>query len=183
MIKKKIEVINEKTTVPEKKVILTPEQQRISNMVDATKNDFSSIDIKEHLKRVEMEVPKGIKKPEFAYRWIHEGNLDKVSIESGGIFEIVTRSNHSHIPDKLFDMRGTIHYKRENILCFTRKDISDKIAAYRIDEFNKKTERAENITQEYAGGKIQMGRVEESAAGANEMLLDDSGVEYGDSPE
>lgn len=176
----------EKTVIVEtkKKIILTDKQQRIASLAESAVTTFPKIEVTEHLKRMEMEIPKIIKKPEYSYRWIWEGNLDKSLHTMGGIFDIVTRNNHSHVPSKMFsDTLGAIVYKGENILCFTSKSVSDEIATRIVSDFNKKTERAENASQEYHGGKVSIGRVDgDGSGGYNEQELAPD-TKYESSPE
>ena len=179
--KEKIEI--EKPAEEKKKVIFTAEQQRIASLVESADTSFPEIEVSEYLKRTEMEIPRSVKKPEFSYRWIWEGNLNKELHSMGGIFEIVTRSNHSHASSKLFGIMGAITYKGENILCFTRKKIASDIANQITADFNRKTERAENASQEYHGGKISIGRVDgDGSGGYNEQELAPE-AKYESSPE
>ena len=154
----------------ENKVIFTATQQRISALASAADDKFPDIKITDYIKRIEMEIPSIVKKPEYAYRWIYEGNLDKELVKMGGIFEIVTRNNHSHVPSKLFGITGAISYKGENILCFTSRSIAKNIEKYKTDEFNKKTERAMDTTHNYGGGKIVIERTEAGESAGSELM-------------
>ena len=169
IIPEKVEV-KEEEVKQENKVILTATQQRIAALASSADDKFPDIKITDYIKRTEMEIPNVVKKPEFAYRWIYEGNLDKELVKMGGIFEIVTRNNHSHVPDKLFGITGAISYKGENILCFTSRSIAKNIEKYKIDTFNRKTERAMDTTQNYGGGKIVIERTEAGEGAVGELM-------------
>lgn len=175
------EEIAKEVVEQEKKVILSAEQQRISALVESSKADFSDVKITDYIRRIEMEIPKVVKKSEYAYRWIWVGNLDKELINMGGIFEIVNRTNHSNVPSKLFGITGAITYKGENILCFTKRDLAKGIATHEIGEFNKKTDRAVDSMQDYGGGKIQIERSEVTEGGSSEVeLMADKDYDAGD---
>jgi len=122
-------------------VMLTPEEMRIKSLADAASEKGPIIEnLEERFQRIEMEVPKHYKKAEFAYRWIARDNIDRELFTNGGLFEIVTRSNHSHIPVKDFRANGAIMYSTDLILCFTRRQISDVVQKRTIEDFNLKAD-------------------------------------------
>lgn len=174
MMKKNEDKIK-KEVKPEKKVILSAEQERIASLTEQAPKDFPNIEITSFKYQNELRIPESVKLPEYAYRYINVNNLENVLTDHGGIFQIVNRHNHSHAPSSLFGITGAITFKRQNILCFTRRDIAEKIHNQNIRDFNKKTERALNEQQEYGGGKIRLESVENPEGGRNdiELMTDD----------
>lgn len=146
---------------------LTPEQQRIAGFVSTAKKDAPRVDaVVDLFSRVEMEIPKEvIKGSEYAYAWLAVDNLN-VSLASGSKWELVTRSNHSHVPDRFFGMDGGITYKGQNILAFCYRDIQEAEEQAIVKAYNEKTERFTQKTDRVKEGEVAMVG-DEVAAGIN----------------
>ncbi len=155
---------------PVKQIIKTEAEQRLASLV-ATAGGVPRIDLNELSPRqIEMEIPKGVKRSEYSYRWIAQENLATSLHRLGnGIWEIVRRHNHSHAPDGVFSESGAIMYKNDVVLCFTDKRVTDKIQKDIADEFNLKTDnQTKDFEKHYhtAAGK---------GAGVHVEVMDDPG--------
>ncbi len=160
---------------------LTPEQQRIAGYVSTAKKDPPKLkieNIEEMFTRVEMEVPKDvIRGPEYSYAWLAVDGLSS-SVYTGSKWEIVTRSNHSHAPDRYFGQDGAITYKGQNILAFCYREIQDAEEAAIVKDYNQKTEKATETKEVVEEGAS---RVDPGATGKvfNEVDLPDDGNDFG----
>ena len=126
-------------TIPTDDTNLSRIQQEISGYVKTAKKEPPKItDIQDLFTRIEMEVPKGVKRgPEYDYCWL---SIEDLSSISGTKWEIVNRSNHSHAPQRLFDRAGAILYKGQNILAFCYREVRELEQAAIIKAFNDKTD-------------------------------------------
>lgn len=144
---------------PTPKVLMSVQDQRIAALVSnargAKEMPFVT-DVNELAPQLLMMIPKGITKPEFGYRWAALDNIDGYLISSGGIWEVVTRSNHSHVDDALFGTSGAILFKGQNILLFTRRQTAELQEQAALRDINKKTEAALDPSTQVRGpeGKV-----------------------------
>lgn len=132
-----------KSTLPEPDYSkLTPTQQRTAGFVKTAKDDAPKVEHVEDLyTRIEMEVPKAvIKGVEYSYAWLAVDNLDE-ALHSGSKWEIVTRNNHSHAPERFFGLDGAITYKGQNILAFCYRAVRDAENEAIVRAYNQKTDR------------------------------------------
>jgi hypothetical protein len=171
----------------EKKVILTSAEQEIASFVERAGDHEPPVieDMEELFTRVEMQIPKDIKRPEYAYMWLDRTNLG-ASLWPNGPWVPVTRSNHSHVHRSYFADTGAVQYRGQMILAFQRRETAEG-AQKRVErEFNEKLQRQENKEEVYydaAGNEI--GRLERvqgnelgPAQGNRTAVLDDSGYDY-----
>ena len=135
--------------------VLTPAQQRVNNFVrtaEAEPPDLPDVTILFEQTRPELEVPKAVKKKGYVYCWAAIDSIENALHQYGGVWVIVTRLNHPHVPESFFGLDGAITYKGQNILCFCRESIirmrDEKTAA----AYNRKATRAAQKTSEYADG-------------------------------
>lgn len=134
---------------------LTPEQQRIAGYVGTSKADAPRVEaVRDLSTRIEMEVPKAvIKGSEYVYAWLSVADLG-VSLSTGTKWELVTRHNHSHAPERFFGLDGAITYKGQNILAFCFRDIQEAEEAAIVAEYNKKTDRITEPTDRIKEGEV-----------------------------
>jgi len=120
---------------------LTPTQQLVSSYVSTAKADPPKIDVEnERSSRVDMAVPKEvIKGPEYEYAWLSTQDIDK-DLYSGSKWEIVTRNNHSHAPDRYFGADGAVTYRGQNILAFCYRDAYEAEQRDILRRFNQKVD-------------------------------------------
>jgi len=144
-----------KTKLPEKDYTkLTPAQQRIAGFVDTAKDDAPKVEHVDDLyQRTEMEVPKEvIKGSEYAYAWLAVDGLDQM-LHAGSKWELVTRTNHSHVPERFFGLDGAITYKGQNILAFCYRAARDSEEADVVKAYNAKTDRITETQEQVPDGK------------------------------
>ena len=149
---------------------LTPMQQKVSAFVDSASKDpaFPEItDVRRVMEKTELEIPKGVSRgPEYDYCWLSIDNLDGGSlITSGGKWEIVTRSNHSHVQDRLFGLNGGITYKGQNILAFTLRSLKEAEEKSIINDYNQKAQAAKHHSAIKEGGKVSIEEMDKNEAG------------------
>lgn len=163
---------------------LTPAQQRIAGFVQTAKKDAPKVEHVEDLyTRIEMEVPKQvIKGSEYAYAWLAVDGLDE-ALHSGSKWEIVTRSNHSHVPERYFGLDGAITYKGQNILAFCYRAVREAEDAAIVKAYNEKTERITETKEQVPEGEAA--RVDPGSTGkAVQAAIVDPAEEYDfESPE
>lgn len=151
--------------MPDQPKVLTQKQQAIKQFVDSAKKEPPRIeDVKDLSIRIEMEIPKGVARgPEYEYAWLSIADMDK-DLYSGSKWEIVTRTNHSHVPERTFGLDGAITYRGQNILAFCYRDTYDAEQKAIVDAFNSKTDstlkKNEEATEEVATvDSTNLGRV------------------------
>ena len=121
----------------EKKVILTSKEQEIRSMVERATDGPPKIEnVTELYRRVEMQIPEEIRRPECVYRWLAADNLQKETVGNRRRWEIVTRSNHSHAPTAWFGDSGAIQYGSDAVLCFQWRDQAEAMQAQIEKDFN-----------------------------------------------
>ena len=127
-----------------KKIILSEQQQFIAGLVEAAEDAAPRIDITELSTRVMMLIPSIIKKarPEFGYKWASIDHLQSELHTFGGMWEVVARINHGHLPERLFGPEGSIMYKGQSILVFTRRSITDHLERQVIQELDLRVREA-----------------------------------------
>jgi len=169
---------------PTPKVLMSEDQQRLAALVDAAGKDAPKVeDVKDLFVRLEMVIPKIIRDgyPERSYRWVDTDELEKNLTMFGGYWELVNRQNHPKVDDRLFGIHGGITYRNQNVLCFTRRAITDAIEKRTIDEFDFKVkDSVENLEKTYHGkgkGTVTVERVEDPGDGyqAGELVPDTVG--------
>ena len=136
---------NPPSSLPDASLVLGPDQRRLAGLVAAAGDDAPMVEnIDELFSKDPLKIPKGVPRPENAYKWVDVKKLEQQLHYNGGIYEIVTRSNHSHVPSGMFGLNGGIMLGMGNILCFTRQkyvDIKNEMIARRFDlKFKKSTE-------------------------------------------
>lgn len=100
------------------------------------------------------ENPTGIMLPGKSYLWV--GN-DAMQTElykwgGGGLYDVVRRVNHGHIPSHAFDDCGSICIRKQLHLCYTNKDIKDKRDQYLKRQLSMKVDEAESGQEKDIGG-------------------------------
>jgi hypothetical protein len=166
--------------------MLTEEQQRIKALVESatTAPHIDVNDISPY--QPEMIIPKGVKRPENSYRYIGKQNLHRaIHRLGGGIWEIVNRHNHSHVPSDVFSETGCIEYRGELILCYAARETSELLEKKVLDEHNRKVDSEVNSLdgKRYsAGGRAEVVlEMNPSTAGETyaEELTSDGDYDFG----
>ena len=167
----------------EKPVAMTERQIKINNFVNADSNSaiptLSDVtDVIESDTRIEMSIPKGVARPEFSYMWLPIDAMEKYLYSQGGLYVLVTRSNHSHVPDHMFGLDGGITYHGQNILGFCRREITDTIQDRVIQSYNRKAHDARDDIENHHGAGIRVestdGKHEGGVREAQELTTDES---------
>jgi len=129
-----------KPEMPSKDRVLTPTQQIIHSYVTTAKKEPPRVEITNELNlKIEMEVPKDLKRgPEYVYAWLSIQDIDK-DLYSGSKWELVTRNNHSHAPDRHFH-DGAVMYRSQNILAFCYRDVYEAEQRDILRRFNQKVD-------------------------------------------
>jgi hypothetical protein len=120
---------------------LTPTQQLVSAYVTTAKKEPPRVEITSELNlKIEMDVPRDLKRgPEYEYAWLSIQDIDK-DLYSGSKWEIVTRNNHSHAPDRYFGADGAVTYRGQNILAFCYRDAYEAEQRDILRRFNQKVD-------------------------------------------
>ena len=167
----------------EDKPTLTPGQQRVNNFVKTAEKfppKLKDVDVLFEHQRPELEVPKVIKKKGYVYSWPAIDDIERALHQYGGIWVIVTRTNHPHVPESFFGLDGAITYKGQNILCFCREEVIRMRNETTAAEFNRKATQLTNNTTEYASGiyveETDFSR--ETGAIQQSMLENDNDVDF-----
>ena len=134
---------------------LSPQQQRIAEFVRTAKDDAPKIEIGRDLfAKIAMEVPKEVQRgPEYSYAWLAINDIDQ-TLHTGSKWELVTRGNHSHVPDRYFGPDGAITYKGQNILAFCHRHIQEAEEAAIVKSYNDKTERITRPQEQVKEGEV-----------------------------
>lgn len=152
---------------------LNPIQQQVAGYSSTAKKEPPRIgSVKDLYTRIEMEVPKCVSRgPEYVYAWLAVADISSMN---GTKWEIVTRSNHSHVEDRVFDMSGAILYKGQNYLAFCHREDQEAEQRAIEDNFNAKTERQIKTEEQAVEGDIH--RIDPGSAGkvVNEVMADTS---------
>jgi len=174
---------------------LTPEQARIKALVDQapTEAPQPTIDNVVDLKHIEQAaIPTFIResRKENSYRWVDVTNLEDSLDAYGGIWVIVTQSNHGHLPRNFFGMDGAISYKASVILCFTNRTLTDAIEKRTIDALSMRIDKdIDNLERKFmdaAGNEVAtVERVKGSGDGGygTSELTQDADYDYGPTPD
>ena len=176
------------TSLPEQPSIamdqskLTPTQQKVVGYLSGAKQDPPRItDVRDLFVKIEMEVPAIVRRgPEFDYAWLAVDDLDG---PLSGKWELVNRSNHSHVPSRMFDASGGILYKGQNILAFCYREARELEQAAIVKHYNDKTAKIEKIQETAVEGQVT--RVDPDKAGTvfNAGLIDDITEQMGYQPD
>lgn len=124
--------------------VLTPDQQRIRNLVDSSPKEAPVIEgYKDNFHVDLLAVPDFVKKgDEYDYAWLSLAELDK-DLYHGSKWAIVSRINHPHVPrERWDDATGGITFRGQNILAFCRRETREAEQKAIVDSFNKRTESA-----------------------------------------
>ena len=134
---------------------LTQAQQKVAGFVRAAEKDApGASDITEIIEndaRIAMAVPQGVRRQEFDYAWLSIEDIERDLFSHGGKWVLVTRSNHSHVPDSFFGMDGAITYRGQNILGFCKREVTEAIEKRISDSFNQKSRSAKNKFANHQG--------------------------------
>lgn len=126
--------------------IMSERQKEIFQAVKTSGQPALFSTVEELAPRILMQVPDVFHKeyPDRSYRW---GAVDDLAQEidgSGGMWQCVTRSNHSRIPERYFDLAtGGVLYKGQNILLYTWKHNVEMINARIIRDFEMSLKASE----------------------------------------
>jgi hypothetical protein len=156
-------------------------------------SDVPTIDIRElTAPRNDLDLPEynpqtktGVRLPKYSYRWIAKDNLESdLNTTGGGLWAIVNRNNHQHVPAHLFGATGAIVYKGQVVYCFTRKEYTEAMAKATVDSFNLKvTGNEAKMNKQYAGGKVVIEQIDGGSVN-NETpaveLTNSEDYDYGD---
>lgn len=166
---------------------LSQQEQEIRSLVDRAGDGPPVVeDIHELSKKKEMEIPTDIKRSECAYRWLSTDNLHKETLGNKRKWEVVTRSNHSHIHPSYFGDHGAIMYGADSVLCFTWREGAEAVQKQIEREFNFAADQAINPNPQKihgAGGK-EMAIIEQvdgskmGPAHRTDELTSDSDFDY-----
>lgn len=168
--------------------IMSEKQKSIFQLIKTTSEPIRFDSVEDLAPRILMQVPNVFAKeyPERSYRWASVADLDQEIEGSRGMWQCVTRSNHSRIPERYFDLAtGGILYQGQNILVFTWRDNVNMLNKRNIDEFEasvKTTERESHRKFHDASG-AEIGEIEQvrdMGDGRSPMRLnDDSDYDFG----
>lgn len=178
--KKDVEVKEQSEKRPVPQVLLSEDQRRIAALVENAKKDAPLIEnIRELKQRVTMPIPAVIreKRPENTYRWKDKKDIDSELGVFGGLWEIVTKTNHSFLDARMFGAHGAITYKEQNILCFMRRTVSDMMTKDNLQTFNLRAEASINKTAQRfnaasGAGAAIVERVDDPGGSPSDMVLD-----------
>jgi hypothetical protein len=117
-------------------------------------------ELRELSARVEMSIPAKFKRAEFIYYYKDMAALGQELVRNGGIWQVVTRSNHSHIPGSWFHPgMGAVVY-RDTVPCFARREWEEhaqketaRDLSMRMDKMQRATSYGE-AGREYARMEI-----------------------------
>lgn len=134
---------------------LNPQQQRIAEFVKTASKEPPKYEIGDDLNVAQaMAVPDDVVRgPEYAYAWLAIDGIE-YQLSTGTKWELVTRVNHSHVPDRYFGLDGAITYKGQNILAFCLKAIRDKEDELIVRRYNAKTDRVVKKTDRIKEGEV-----------------------------
>lgn len=161
---------------------LTPEQQRVAEYVKTAKDKPPELEIgKDHFTRIEMEVPQEvIKGAEYKYAWLPIDGLEAY-VNGGSKWEIVTRSNHFHAPQRLFGQDGAITYKGQNILGFCFRSVVDAEEKAIVEEYNRKTDQITEPQDSVKEGEVaRLGDPKSAGKAVQTADLPESEPDYAD---
>ncbi len=135
-----------------KRVILTEQQQFIASLVDAAEAEAPTISVNELSQRLMMLIPQIVieSRPEYSYKWADAANLQSELHTFGGMWEVVAKVNHGHLPAKMFGPEGSIMYKGASILVFTRRSTTEFLDKQTIKELDLRVrESTQNMSKTY----------------------------------
>lgn len=165
---------------------MTQTQTKVSGFIRAAEMEAPGptdiTDIIEHDFKEAMAVPPGVARPEFDYCWLSIDDMEKDLYSQGGKWVLVTRSNHSHVPDSFFGMDGGLTYRGQNILGYCRKEVTQALEKRTADSFNRKTQQARNKMSKHGHG-ITVEETDMNKAGGvvgSEALATDAGYDFGE---
>lgn len=158
----------EDRTMPETPAIsgiMSEEQKRIYQAVKTAAMPKMFDSVEELAPRLVMQVPSVFKTeyPEWDYGWADVNDLSATLDESEGQWAVVTRTNHSKIPDRYFDLAtGGVLYKGQNILIFRYKKTTELLEKKNILAFKAvEKENLQGMAQRFNDGGIEIGRLEQ----------------------
>ncbi len=144
----------EPTDRPQATTVLTPEQARINALVQQAGDVPVIENVKDLFHTEQAAIPMRIRvaRTDLSYRWLDTHDLENSLHNFGGIWEIVTRANHSHLPESYFGMDGAISYKASVLLGFTSRDITDQVNDATVKALSLRIDKSvENKSQVFTG--------------------------------
>lgn len=137
-------------------VVLT-EQQAAVKALAGQGGDIPAAPTVEELRelsaRMEMSIPKKFTRPEFMYHYKDMTGVAAELVASGGIWQVVTRTNHSHIPSAWFHPgMGAVVY-RDCVLCFARREWREHHQSEIRKSMSMRMDATQNRTTYGEGGR------------------------------
>lgn len=169
--------VEDATGIPS--AIMSEKQKEIFQAVKTSGQPALFTTVEDLAPRILMQVPDVFHKeyPDRSYKW---GAVDGLAQEidgSNGMWQCVTRSNHSRIPERYFDLAtGGVLYKGQNILIYTWRKNVELINARIIKDFEMSLKNTEKETHrkyhDAAGNEIgEIEQVRDRGDGRDPVVL------------
>lgn len=134
--------MKENSTMPEP-MTLSDRDRELRHFTETAKQEPSLITEKDIAPAQFMAIPDGVARPECRYKWAARDILAQELSEHNRMWQIVTRSNHSHAEDRLFDLAtGAILYNGQNVLLYTWQKNVDVLQEKTVRDFDFRAKKA-----------------------------------------
>lgn len=136
----------EKTSAMPEPMTLSDRDRELRHFTETATQEPSRVTLRDLAPAQLMAIPEEITRPELAYKWAARDLLAQELSENKKMWQIVTRSNHSHVPGRYFDLAtGAILYNGLNVLVYTWKENTEALKEKHRHAFDF---RAKNAMQE-----------------------------------
>ena len=99
------------------------------------------------------ENPTGVMLPNHDYLWVSDEAMPTELYRlGGGLYDVVNRTNHPHIPSHTFSASGAISIRSQLYLCYTRKEIKAEKDRVLKEQFAMRVNEAEKGIEKDLGG-------------------------------
>ena len=121
------------------------------------------------------ENPTGVMLPGNNYLWVSDDAMPTELYRlGGGLYDIVNRMNHPHIPSHTFSASGAISVRSQLYLCYTKEDIKAEKDRLLKQQFAMRVENAsKGVEKDLGGARLErQDRVphDTGSYGSNEMF-------------
>jgi len=174
------EIVTETAGTMPAPMTLSDRDRELRHFTETAKDEPGRISVEDLNPAILMAIPEDVARPECSYKWAARDMMSQELSENGRMWQIVTRSNHGHVPARHFDLAtGAILYNGQNVLVYTWKDNAEALKNKHRKEFDFKSKSLmKDLEKSYTtpGGK-EVARLEitdDPGAGAGAHALDPS---------
>ena len=134
--------MTEKNLMPEP-MTLSDRDREVRHLTETATQEPARITVRDIAPDQLMAIPEGIARPECRYKWAARDILSQELAQHGGMWQIVTRSNHAHVSDRHFDLAtGAILYSGVNVLVYTWKENVETMQKKTLADFDFRAKEA-----------------------------------------